>query len=477
MRQYAGFGTASETNARFKFLLDRGQTGLSTAFDLPTQMGMDSDDPRAVGEVGRVGVAIDTLDDMRRLLTHIPLTDVSTSMTINATANTLLALYTLVGEEQGAKLSALRGTVQNDILKEYIARGTYIYPPEFSLRLIVDSFSWCAQETPRWNPISISGYHIREAGANAAQEIAFTFANAICYVEAARKAGIDVDTFIGRLSFFFGVHNNLFEEVAKFRAARRIWADLVENRFGATDLSAGRLRFHTQTDGATLTAQQPLNNVVRVTLQALAAVLGGTQSLHTNSYDEALALPSERSAALALRTQQILAHESGVADTADPLGGSFYVERLTADLEERARAYLDRIEDIGGSVAAIEVGFFQGEIEHEAYQHQQRVENSEEVVVGVNRWTETDEAPSDIRTVDTEDLAKRQTDRLEEWRANRDSTQVENALDALRSMATGEANVMPGIRAACSAGATVGEIADVFRDIAGTYRDPAVGRP
>jgi methylmalonyl-CoA mutase N-terminal domain/subunit len=287
MRQYAGFGTASETNARFKFLLDRGQTGLSTAFDLPTQMGMDSDDPRAVGEVGRVGVAIDTLDDMRRLLTGIPLTDVSTSMTINATANTLLALYTLVGEEQGAKLSALRGTVQNDILKEYIARGTYIYPPEFSLRLIVDSFAWCAQETPRWNPISISGYHIREAGANAAQEIAFTFANAICYVEAARKAGIDVDTFIGRLSFFFGVHNNLFEEIAKFRAARRIWADLVENRFGATDLSAGRLRFHTQTDGATLTAQQPLNNVVRVTLQALAAVLGGTQSLHTNSYDEA----------------------------------------------------------------------------------------------------------------------------------------------------------------------------------------------
>jgi methylmalonyl-CoA mutase N-terminal domain/subunit len=460
MRQYAGFGTASETNARFKFLLDRGQTGLSTAFDLPTQMGMDSDDPRAVGEVGRVGVAIDTLDDMRRLLTHIPLTDVSTSMTINATANTLLALYTLVGEEQGAKLSALRGTVQNDILK----------------------FAWCAQETPRWNPISISGYHIREAGANAAQEIAFTFANAICYVEAARKAGIDVDTFIGRLSFFFGVHNNLFEEIAKFRAARRIWADLVENRFGATDLSAGRLRFHTQTDGATLTAQQPLNNVVRVTLQALAAVLGGTQSLHTNSYDEALALPSERSAALALRTQQILAHESGVADTADPLGGSFYVERLTADLEERdleerARAYLDRIEDIGGSVAAIQVGFFQGEIEREAYQHQQRVENGEEVVVGVNRWTETDEAASDIRTVDTQDLAKRQTDRLAEWRANRDSTQVENALDALRSMTSGEANVMPGIRAACSAGATVGEIADVFRDIAGTYRDPAAGRP
>ncbi len=477
MRQYAGFGTASETNARFKFLLDRGQTGLSTAFDLPTQMGMDSDDPRAVGEVGRVGVAIDTLDDMRRLLTGIPLSDVSTSMTINATANTLLALYTLVGEEQGAKLGALRGTIQNDILKEYIARGTYIYPPEFSLRLIVDSFAWCAQQTPRWNPISISGYHIREAGANAAQEIAFTFANAICYVEAARQAGIDIDTFIGQLSFFFGVHNNLFEEVAKFRAARRIWADLVENRFGATDPAAARLRFHTQTDGATLTAQQPLNNVVRVTLQALAAVLGGTQSLHTNSYDEALALPSERSAALALRTQQILAHESGVADTADPLGGSYYVERLTDDLEERARTYLDQIEGIGGSVAAIEAKFFHSEIEREAYQHQRRVEIGEEVVVGVNRWAETDEMPSDIRTVDTEDLAKRQADRLGEWRAKRDSTHVENALDALTSMANGETNVMPGIRAACTAGATVGEIADVFRDIAGTYRDPAAGRP
>jgi methylmalonyl-CoA mutase N-terminal domain/subunit len=477
MRQYAGFGTASETNARFKFLLDRGQTGLSTAFDLPTQMGMDSDDPRASGEVGRVGVAIDTLDDMRRLLLDIPLSDVSTSMTINATATTLLALYTLVGEEQGTELGALRGTVQNDILKEYIARGTYIYPPEFSLRLIVDSFAWCAQETPRWNPISISGYHIREAGANAAQEIAFTFANAICYVEAAREAGIDVDTFIGRLSFFFGVHNNLFEEVAKFRAARRIWADLVGNRFGAADPSAAKLRFHTQTDGATLTAQQPLNNVVRVTLQALAAVLGGTQSLHTNSYDEALALPSERSAGLALRTQQILAHESGVTDTADPLGGSFYVERLTVDLEERARAYLDQIEDIGGSVAAIEGGVFQSEIEREAYQHQRRVENGEEVVVGVNRWAETDEPSSEIRTADTEELAGRQTERLAEWRANRDSTQVENALDALSSIASSKKNLMPGIRAACIVGATVGEIADVFRDIGGIYKDPTAGRP
>ncbi|MGH7572960.1 MAG: acyl-CoA mutase large subunit family protein, partial [Gemmatimonadota bacterium] len=344
MRQYAGYGTAGETNRRFRFLLERGQTGLSTAFDLPTQMGYDSDHPRATGEVGRVGVAIDTLDDMRRLFEAIPLGDVSTSMTINATATTLLALYTLVAEEQGAELRSLRGTIQNDILKEYIARGTYIYPPEFSLRLVVDSFAWCARETPSWNPISISGYHIREAGSTAAQEIAFTFANAICYVDAALTAGLDPADFVGRLSFFFGVHNDLFEEVAKFRAARKIWARLVADRFGVDDPAAARLRFHAQTDGATLTAQQPLNNVVRVTVQALAAVLGGTQSLHTNSYDEALALPTEASAGLALRTQQILAWESGAAATADPLGGSFYVERLTADLEERIEEYLKRID-------------------------------------------------------------------------------------------------------------------------------------
>jgi methylmalonyl-CoA mutase N-terminal domain/subunit len=472
MRQYAGFGTAEETNARFRFLLERGQTGLSTAFDLPTQMGLDSDSPRAVGEVGRVGVAIDTLDDMRRLFADIPLAEVSTSMTINATATTLLSLYTLVAEEQGTDRAVLRGTIQNDILKEYIARGTYVYPPEASLRLIVDSFAWCAREMPRWNPISISGYHIREAGATAAQEIAFTFANAICYVEAARSAGLDVDEFVGRLSFFFGVHNDLFEEVAKFRAARRIWASLVRERFGASDPGAGRLRFHTQTDGATLTAQQPLNNVVRVTLQALAAVLGGTQSLHTNAYDEALALPGETSAELALRTQQILAHESGVASTADPLGGSYLVERLTDDLEARARDYLDRIEDMGGAIAAIEAHFFRGEIEREAYEHQRRLESGAEIVVGVNAWQREESEPQ-IPRIDAAALAARQVERLESWRAQRDGDRVANAIEMLANTARGSENLVPAIRSACAVGATVGEIADALRAEFGTYRDPA----
>jgi methylmalonyl-CoA mutase N-terminal domain/subunit len=473
MRQYAGFGTAEETNARFRFLLEHGQTGLSTAFDLPTQMGYDSDSPAAEGEVGRTGVAIDTLDDMRRLLAGIHLADVSTSMTINATATTLLSLYSLVAEEQGTPGDALRGTIQNDILKEYIARGTYIYPPEASLRLIVDSFAWCGHEMPRWNPISISGYHIREAGATAAQEIAFTFANAICYVEAARSAGLDVDDFIGRLSFFFGVHNDLFEEVAKFRAARRIWAGLVSDRFGARVADAGRLRFHTQTDGATLTAQQPLNNVVRVTLQALAAVLGGTQSLHTNGFDEALALPTEESAELALRTQQILAHESGVANTADPLGGSYLVERLTTDLEERVRDYLERIEDMGGAIAAIERQFFRSEIEREAYAQQRRVEGGEEVVVGVNRWQRSDEAEPRIARVDSGALAERQVRRLEEWRERRDAVRTRESLDRLTGAARGTDNLLPFIRAACGAGATVGEIADALRAEFGTYHDPA----
>ena len=473
MRQYAGYGTAEETNARFRFLLERGQTGLSTAFDLPTQMGYDSDAAPAAGEVGRVGVAIDTLDDMRRLFAGIPLADVSTSMTINSTASTLLALYALVGEEQGTSPSALRGTIQNDILKEYIARGTYIYPPEASLRLIVDSFAWCAREMPRWNPISISGYHIREAGATAAQEIAFTFANAICYVEAARAAGLDPDAFVGRLSFFFGVHNNLFEEVAKFRAARRVWASLVSERFGARDPDAARLRFHAQTDGATLTAQQPLNNVVRVTLQALAAVLGGTQSLHTNAYDEALALPTEESAEIALRTQQILAWESGVADTADPLGGSYLVERLTADLEERVRDYLDRIEAMGGAIAAIERQFFRGEIEREAYAQQRRVEGGEEVVVGVNRWQRPDEDDPRIGTADGATLAARQIERLGEWRERRDAARTTASLERLGAAARGSDNLLPPIRAACEAGATVGEIADTLRAEFGTYRDPA----
>jgi methylmalonyl-CoA mutase N-terminal domain/subunit len=473
MRQYAGFGTAEETNARFRFLLDHGQTGLSTAFDLPTQMGYDSDSPRAEGEVGRTGVAIDTLDDMRRLFEGIPLLDVSTSMTINATATTLLSLYTLVAEEQGASRNGLRGTVQNDILKEYIARGTYIYPPEASLRLVVDSFAWCAREMPRWNPISISGYHIREAGATAAQEIAFTFANAICYVEAARAAGLDINDFIGRLSFFFGVHNDLFEEVAKFRAARRIWAWLVRERFGAADPDAARLRFHSQTDGATLTAQQPLSNVVRVTLQALAAVLGGTQSLHTNGYDEALALPTEESAELALRTQQILAHESGVADTADPLGGSYLVERLTTDLEERIRDYLDRIQDMGGAIAAIERQFFQSEIEREAYAQQRRVESGEEIVVGVNRWQRPEDAEPRIPAVDVGVLAARQVERLEQWRERRDGERTHESLEQLSDAARGTENLLPPIRAACKAGATVGEIADALRAELGTYRDPS----
>ncbi|MGH7589039.1 MAG: acyl-CoA mutase large subunit family protein [Gemmatimonadota bacterium] len=468
MRQYAGYGSAEETNARFRYLLEHGQTGLSTAFDLPTQMGYDSDHPRAAGEVGRVGVAIDTLDDMRRLFDGIPLADVSTSMTINATATTLLALYTLVAEEQGAPLESLRGTIQNDILKEYVARGTYVYPPAFSLRLIVDSFAWCARETPQWNPISISGYHIREAGATAAQEVAFTFANAICYVEAARRAGLEPADFVGRLSFFFGVHNDLFEEVAKFRAARKIWARLVERRFGIEDPAAARLRFHTQTDGATLTAQQPLNNVVRVTVQALAAVLGGTQSLHTNGYDEALALPTEASARLALRTQQILAWESGVAATADPLGGSYYVEALTADLEERVLEYLERIDDLGGALGALEGRFFQAEIEREAYRHQRRVESGEEVVVGVNRWTE-DAGDARIGEVDVAAIEGRQVERVRAWRTARNAGAVDAGLERLRSAAEGEDNLLPPIREACRAGATLGEIADVFRELYGTW--------
>ncbi|HJU85972.1 MAG TPA: methylmalonyl-CoA mutase family protein [Gemmatimonadota bacterium] len=473
MRQYAGFGTAEETNARFRFLLDHGQTGLSTAFDLPTQMGYDSDSERAEGEVGRTGVAIDTLEDMRRLFAGIPLANVSTSMTINATATTLLSLYTLVAEEQGAPLGALRGTIQNDILKEYVARGTYIYPPAGSLRLVVDSFAWCAREMPRWNPISISGYHIREAGANAAQEIAFTFANAICYVEAALSAGLEASDFVGRLSFFFGVHNDLFEEVAKFRAARRIWSGIVRDRFGVADPDAARLRFHTQTDGATLTAQQPLNNVVRVTLQALAAVLGGTQSLHTNGYDEALALPTEESAELALRTQQILAHESGVADTADPLGGSYLVERLTADLEGRVREYLDRIADMGGAIAAIERGFFRAEIEREAYAWQRRVESGDEIVVGVNRWQQAEDVEPRIPRVDSAALAERQKERLARWRTARDADRTAASLDRLAQGALGSENLLPLIRDACAAGATVGEVADVLRAEFGTYSDPA----
>jgi methylmalonyl-CoA mutase N-terminal domain/subunit len=472
MRQYAGYGTAAETNRRFRFLLERGQTGISVAFDLPTQMGFDSDHPRTRGEVGRVGVAIDSLADMRTLLEGIPLDRVSTSMTINATAPILLALYFLVGQEQGLGEADLRGTVQNDILKEYIARGTYIYPPEFSLRLASDLIAHCARAKLPWNPISISGYHIREAGASAAQELAFTFANAICYTESVRSAGLSVDDFAMRLSFFFGAHSHLFEEVAKFRAARRMWARIMRERFGAEREESLRLRFHTQTDGVTLTAQQPLNNVVRVTLQGLAAVLGGTQSLHTNAYDEALGLPSPESAELALRTQQILALESGVADTADPLGGSYYVEALTREVELAAERYLGRIDAMGGSAAAIQNGFFAREIAEQAYEHQRRVERGEEVIVGVNRFRRPgEEGPSGLELSPLPQLEERQRLAVSEHRASRDREPWRAALDALAAaLRDPRAPLFPSIKDACRAGATVGEISDLFRAGAGEYR-------
>ncbi|HSM35443.1 MAG TPA: methylmalonyl-CoA mutase family protein [Longimicrobiales bacterium] len=466
MRQYAGFGTAEETNARYRLLLDRGTTGLSVAFDLPTQMGYDSDHPMAAGEVGRVGVAIDDLTDMKTLFDGIPLERVSTSMTINATAPILLALYIALADERGVPRDVLSGTVQNDILKEYIARGTYIFPVEPSLRLITDVFAFCGTEVPRWNTISISGYHIREAGSTAAQEIAFTFANALEYADRAVAAGLDIDAFGARLSFFFAAHNDLFEEVAKFRAARRLWARLVRERYGGSD-RAGRLRFHTQTGGVTLQAQQPLVNVARVTVQALAAVLGGTQSLHTNAYDEALALPTEASATLALRTQQVLAHESGVGDTVDPLGGSYYVEALTDELERRARDYLTRVEELGGAARAI--GFFQQEIERAAYEHQMAVESGERTIVGVNAFVEEDAAPR-VHTPDFAALEGRQTDRLAASRSARDTGAVTSALAAIRDAAEGDDNLMPPIIAAVKTGATVGEISDELRAVWGVYR-------
>jgi methylmalonyl-CoA mutase, N-terminal domain len=465
MRQYAGFGTAEETNRRFHLLLDAGQTGLSTAFDLPTQMGYDSDHAMAAGEVGRVGVAIDSIDDMRRLLDGIPLDQVSTSMTINATAAILLALYIAVADEQGIPRAKLSGTIQNDILKEYIARGTYIYPIEPSLRLITDVFAFCNVEVPRWNTISISGYHIREAGSTAAQEIAFTFANAQEYVARARAAGLDIDEFAPRLSFFFASHNDLFEEVAKFRAARRLWADLMRRDHGASDESA-RLRFHTQTGGSTLTAQQPLNNVVRVTIQALAAVLGGTQSLHTNGYDEALSLPTADAATLALRTQQVLAHESGVTETVDPLGGSYYVEALTTKLEDRAREYLAKIAEQGGAARAI--GYMQEEVHRAAYGHQLAVEAGERVVVGVNRY-QAGETPTELGQPDFRELEKGQRERLASLKASRDSSPSTDRLDAIRAAAAGSDNLMPHIIAAVKARATLGEISDTLRAVWGTY--------
>jgi methylmalonyl-CoA mutase N-terminal domain/subunit len=471
MRQYAGFGTAEETNARFRHLLAAGQMGLSVAFDLPTQMGYDSDHPMARGEVGRVGVAIDTVDDLARVFAGIPLDQVSTSMTINATASILLGMYIVVAEEQGVGRGALRGTIQNDVLKEYIARGTYIYPIGPSLRLVTDVFRFVADEEMRFNPISISGYHMREAGATAVQEVAFTFANALEYLDRAVATRIPVDAIAPRISFFFAAHNDLFEEAAKFRAARRLWALLVRERYGGDDRSS-RLRFHTQTGGSTLTAQQPLNNVVRVTVQALAAVLGGTQSLHTNGYDEALALPTEEAARLALRTQQILAHESGVGRTVDPLGGSYFVEHLTNAIEAGARALLAEVADLGGAACAVERGYFQDAIGRSALAHQRAVESEERIVVGVNRFTD-DGGPARIATPDFSALAERQIVRLGEARAMRDAARCRAALERLGAAARSDALLLPLIVDAVRARASVGEMSDTLRTAWGTFQSPA----
>jgi methylmalonyl-CoA mutase N-terminal domain/subunit len=467
MRQYAGFGTAEETNTRFKLLLQAGQTGLSTAFDLPTQMGYDSDHAMAQGEVGRVGVAIDSLADMRALLGGIPLDQVSTSMTINATASILLAFYVAVADEQGIPRSKLSGTIQNDILKEYIARGTYVFPVEPSLRLITDIFAFCNAEVPRWNTISISGYHIREAGATAAQEVAFTFANAMEYVKRALAAGLPIERFAPRLSFFFASHNDLFEEAAKFRAARRLYARLMRERWGASDDGA-KLRFHTQTGGVTLQAQQPLNNVVRVTVQALAAALGGTQSLHTNGYDEALSLPTAQAATLALRTQQVLAYESGVGDTVDPLAGSYYVEALTTALEEKAREYLERIDEMGGASEAI--AFMQEEIHRAAYEHQIAVERGEKTIVGVNKFGSAQAEPLDLAQPDFSALEQSQRAGLARVKAEREDAEVRARLEAIRAAARGTENLMPRIIDAVKAMVTLGEISDALRAEWGTYR-------
>jgi methylmalonyl-CoA mutase N-terminal domain/subunit len=468
MRQYAGFGTAAESNQRYKFLLAQGGKGLSVAFDLPTQMGRDSDHPIAAGEVGRVGVAIDSIEDMRILLDGLPLGEVSTSMTINATAATLLALYIAVADERGIDRKALAGTVQNDILKEYIARGTYVYPPAASMRLIASTFTFCRAEVPRWNTISISGYHIREAGSDAVQEVAFTLANGITYVENALAAGLEVDEFAPRLSFFFNVHNNFIEEVAKFRAARRMWARIMRERFAAKNEKSLLLRFHAQTAGVTLQAQQPLVNVPRVTLQALAAVLGGAQSLHTNSFDEALALPSPDAAQLALRTQQVIAHESGVADFVDPFAGSYAVEALTSEIERRALAIMAEIEELGGVIAAIEKGWIQSQIERRAYEHQRAVERGERVVVGVNRFEVSDEAPIEIARLDPA-LEREQIERVRAHRGRRNQAETDRALAALGDAARGTDNLLPPILGAVVAGATVGEVADSLREVFGAY--------
>jgi methylmalonyl-CoA mutase N-terminal domain/subunit len=468
MRQYAGFATAEESNRRYRYLLDSGTTGLSVAFDLPTQIGYDSDDPMSEGEVGKVGVAIDSLKDMEILFDQIPLEKVSTSMTINSTAGILLSMYIAIAKKQGANLKKISGTIQNDILKEYIARGTYIFPPEPSMRIITDIFKYCQHHLPRWNTISISGYHIREAGSTAVQEIAFTFANAIAYVEAAVNAGLKVDDFAGRLSFFFNSHNNLFEEVAKFRAARRMWAKIMKDRFSAKESRSMMLRFHTQTAGSTLTAQQPDNNVVRTTIQALAAVLGGTQSLHTNAFDEALGLPTEESARIAIRTQQILAYESGCPDTVDPLGGSYFIEKLTDQIEQKASEYLYKIDHLGGAVEAIKCKFFQNEIAQSAYRYQQGVENADEIIVGVNKYELEEEMPPKILRVDEKIVAK-QLKRLTQIKARRDNIAVNEALQRLKTGAKGSENLIPFIINCVETYATLGEISHTLRSVFGEY--------
>jgi methylmalonyl-CoA mutase N-terminal domain/subunit len=473
MRQYAGFGTAAQSNERFRYLLTKGQTGLSVAFDLPTQIGHDSDHPRAAGEVGKVGVAIDSLEDMETLFDGIPLESVSTSMTINSTAAILLALYVAVAKKQGANLQKLSGTVQNDILKEYIARGTYIYPPRPAMRIVTDLFSWCRTELPAWNTISISGYHIREAGSTAAQEIAFALADAIAYADAANATGQAIDEFAPRLSFFFNAHNDLLEEIAKYRAARRLWAHLMRDRFGARDPNSMMLRFHVQTAGSSLTAQQPENNIVRVAIQALGAVLGGCQSLHTNALDEALALPTEDAALLALRTQQIVAHETGVTNTVDPVAGSYAIEKLTDEIESRAKDYIQKIDALGGMLRAIEIGYVQGEIQKAAYEYQRAIERGEQIVVGVNQFVAEKEMSVRTLRIDPE-LEPGQVERVRALRARRNSARAAAAVAAVEARARTGENLMPAIAAAVEAFATVGEISDALRRVFGEYTESVV---
>ncbi len=470
MRQYAGFATAEETNKRYRYLLDHGQTGLSMAFDLPTQIGYDSDHPLSAGEVGKVGVAIDTLADMETVFQGIPLDKVSTSMTINSTAAILLAMYIAVAEKQGLKPESLRGTIQNEILKEYVARGTYIFPPQESMRIVTDLFAFCKDHVPQWNTISISGYHMREAGCTAVQEVAFTLADGIAYVQAAIEAGMDVDSFASRLSFFFGCHNDFLEEIAKFRAARRLWARIMRERFGAKEDASCMLRFHTQTAGCTLIPQQPDNNIIRVTLQALSAVLGGTQSLHTNSRDEAYATPTQESVTIALRTQQVIANETGVTDIVDPLAGSYAIERLTDEIETKAIEYIDKIDSMGGAVKAIESGFMQNEILNSAYAYQKGIENKELIIVGLNEFVAEEEPLRDILRIDPE-VERYQKEKLARVKGQRDSSQVKRNLEALREAAEGDGNIVPPVVDAVKAYATVGEISDVLRDVFGEYRE------